>query len=148
MVVHPALTPPSENRLGSLKLLVVEDNAINRRLIELMLNKLGCKPDMVVDGREAVDFWRAHRPAVILMDCQLPVLDGYEATREIRLLEAAEPAGTRPVYIIAVTANAMKGDREKCLAVGMDECLSKPVRPGELNSFLRAAADRINPPIS
>ena len=148
VVVHPALTPPSENRLGSLKLLVVEDNAINRRLIELMLNKLGCKPDMVVDGREAVDFWRAHRPAVILMDCQLPVLDGYEATREIRLLEAAEPAGTRPVYIIAVTANAMKGDREKCLAVGMDECLSKPVRPGELNSFLRAAADRINPPIS
>ena len=146
--VQPALALPPDNRLGRLKLLVVEDNAINRRLIELMLTKLGCRPDMVVNGREAVDYWRARRPDVILMDCQLPVLDGYEATREIRLLEAAEPAGTRPVYIIAVTANAMKGDREKCLAVGMDECLSKPVRPGELTAFLTAAADQIHPPTS
>jgi CheY-like chemotaxis protein len=145
-VAPPALNPPANNGLGRLKLLVVEDNAINRRLIELMLTKLGCRPDMVVNGREAVDYWRDHRPDVILMDCQLPVLDGYEATREIRLLEAAEPAGTRPVYIIAVTANAMKGDREKCLAVGMDECLSKPVRPGELNAFLTAAANHIQPP--
>ena len=135
----------ADGRLGRLKLLVVEDNSINRRLIELMLTKLGCRPDIVVNGREAVDYWRAHRPDVILMDCQLPVLDGYEATREIRLLEAGDPAGKRPVYIIAVTANAMKGDREKCLSAGMDECLSKPIRPGELNAFLTAAADQIQP---
>ena len=143
-----APAPAANHRLGHLRMLVVEDNAINRRLIELMLTKLGCRPDMVVNGREAVDFWRVHRPDVILMDCQLPVLDGYEATREIRWLETAEPAGRRPVYIIAVTANAMKGDREKCLAVGMDECLSKPVRPGELTTFLTAAADRIKPTLA
>ena len=142
----PVPASPADHRMSRLKLLVVEDNAINRRLIELMLTKLGCRPDMVVNGREAVDFWRARRPDVILMDCQLPVLDGYEATREIRLLEAAEPAGVRPVYIIAVTANAMKGDREKCLAVGMDECLSKPIRAGELTAFLTAAADQIHLP--
>ena len=147
-VVQPTLALPVDHALSRLQLLVVEDNAINRRLIELMLTKLGCQPEMVVNGREAVDYWRERRPDVILMDCQLPVLDGYEATREIRLLEAAEPAGRRPVYIIAVTANAMKGDREKCLAVGMDECLSKPVRAGELNAFLMAAANQIQPPIS
>ena len=75
------------------------------------------------------------------MDVQMPVMDGYETTRHIRGFEKTKVAPS--VAIIAMTAHAMKGDREKCLAVGMDECLSKPVRPGELTTFLTAAADRI-----
>jgi CheY-like chemotaxis protein/anti-sigma regulatory factor (Ser/Thr protein kinase) len=138
--VVPAAAPlvPS----GNLRILVVEDNDINRRLILLMLRKLGYEPDLVVNGVEAIARWKQTRPDLILMDCQLPVMDGYEATREIRKLEAADP-GQRPVHIVAVTANAMKGDREKCLDAGMDDCVSKPIKLELLGSTLAAVAARI-----
>ena len=139
----PATPPePPPVPAGDIKLLVVEDNNINRRLILLMLRKLGYEPAMVINGREAVEHWSKFRPDVILMDCQLPVMDGYEATREIRRREAGDP-GARPVHIIAVTANAMKGDREKCLEAGMDDCLSKPIRMELLGTSLAKVASTL-----
>ena len=139
MTAEPA-PPRATLAPASLRLLVVEDNNINRRLILLMLRKLGQEPAMVINGQEAVDHWAKFKPDVILMDCQLPVMDGYEATREIRRQEALSP-GDRPVHIIAVTANAMKGDREKCLEAGMNDCISKPIRMDLLAASLAAAAD-------
>ena len=132
----PAIAP------SNLNILVVEDNDINRRLILLMLRKLGYEPALVVNGVEAIEAWSKSRPDVILMDCQLPVMDGYEATREIRKREVAEP-GDRSVHIIAVTANAMKGDREKCLEAGMDDCISKPIKLDVLGTTLAEVNQRI-----
>ena len=144
--ISSASAPPRPRPVASptgMRILVVEDNSINRRLIQLMLNKLGHQPAMVVDGQQAVEYWNEFHPDVILMDCQLPVMDGYEATGEIRRQEATHPPGDRPVQIIAVTANAMKGDREKCLAAGMDDCLTKPIRMEVLAAALTAAAQKI-----
>jgi len=128
---------------SGLHLHVVEDHEINRRLILLVLTKLGYQPVTVTNGREAVDYWSEHHPEVILMDCQLPVLDGYAATDEIRRLEAAAKPARRPVHIIAVTANAMKGDLEKCLAAGMDDFISKPLTREALAASLAAASRKV-----
>ena len=128
-----------------IKILVVEDHDINRRLIVLMLNKLGHQPATVVNGQEAVDYWQRHHPDVILMDCQLPIMDGYAATQEIRRQEAAQTAVTNRVQIIAVTANVMRGDREKCFAVGMDDCIGKPINLKTLEAALVTARDKIRP---
>ncbi len=112
-----------------LRILIAEDHPINRRLALLMLEKLGHRAEVATNGREAVEIWARLGCDVILMDCQMPELDGFEATREIRQRAAAQPAGERvPVRIIALTANALTGDRERCLAAGMDGFLSKPVR--------------------
>jgi CheY-like chemotaxis protein len=129
--------PPSVPRPNSLRLLVVEDHDINRRLAMLMLEKLACRADFACDGRAAVESWEKFSYDVILMDCQMPVLDGYAATRQIRAREAAQPpAVRRHVRIVAMTANAMHGDREKCLAAGMDDYISKPVRLEALQAAL------------
>lgn len=111
---------------NSLKILVAEDRETNRRLVELILEKLGYRADYVTDGRGAVEAVRRREYDVILMDCQMPELDGYEATREIRRLEAAA-SERRHVQIVAMTANAMTQDRAICLAAGMDAYLSKPL---------------------
>ena len=139
---RPAPAPPPAAR-SSLRLLVVEDHEVNRRLIQIMLTKLGYQPAMVTNGQEAVAYWNEFHPEVILMDCQLPVLDGYEATAEIRRREAAAPAAARPVHIIAVTANAMKGDLEKCLNAGMDDFVSKPLTREALAATLQAASRKV-----
>ncbi|WP_200329921.1 EAL domain-containing protein [Thiocystis violacea] len=114
--------PPS---LG-LKVLVAEDNRVNQELAGAMLRKLGCVPTLASDGQVALDASAAECFDLIMMDCQMPRLDGYEATRLIRLREtSAETARRTP--IIALTAHAMAGDRERCLASGMDDYLTKPI---------------------
>jgi PAS domain S-box-containing protein len=105
-------------------LLLVEDNEVNQHVLEQMLMTLGCKVDVVSDGQEAVDYYKEHQPDLIFMDCQMPVMDGFEATKIIRGID--KDRGTN-VRIAALTANAMQSDKEKCLAVGMDDFITKPV---------------------
>jgi CheY-like chemotaxis protein/HPt (histidine-containing phosphotransfer) domain-containing protein len=120
-----------------LRILVAEDNEVNRRLAMFMLQKLGCQSDFASDGQETIHAWETIPYDVILMDCHMPMLDGYSATRKIRELEKLPAQAGRPhTQIIAMTANAMRGDREKCLAAGMDDYISKPVRLEVLQTAL------------
>jgi CheY-like chemotaxis protein len=133
----PPVAPPRSRRHvaaagkfadRSLRVLVVEDNIVNQKVAGLMLNQLGLRPDFAADGREAVQMWSMAPYDIIFMDCQMPRMDGYEATGEIR---SRERPGERPV-IIAMTAEAMAGAREDCLIAGMDDYIAKPVNGGEL----------------
>jgi signal transduction histidine kinase/DNA-binding response OmpR family regulator/HPt (histidine-containing phosphotransfer) domain-containing protein len=117
------------------RVLVVEDNPVNRAVVKKMLEKAGLSPITANDGVEAVELTHQEQFDVVLMDCQMPRMDGYEATEAIRDREAIHGLMRTPV--IAMTANAMAGDREKCLAVGMDDYLSKPVKPAQLENMLR-----------
>ncbi|MFZ5446689.1 MAG: Cache 3/Cache 2 fusion domain-containing protein [Myxococcota bacterium] len=118
-------TPQPHRAPHGQRLLLVEDNPVNQRLAVRLLEKLGYHVDVAVNGEEALQVLRGARFDAVLMDCQMPVLDGYEATRRIRAGAAGERA--RAVPIIAMTANAMQGDRERVLAVGMSDYLSKPI---------------------
>ncbi len=125
----PAPSPARSAARG--RLLVVEDNLVNQKVALAMLTRLGYTCDVALDGREAlVALGAAHYDAV-LMDCQMPNMDGYEATAAIRLVESM-----RDVPIVAMTASAMASDRERCLAVGMDDYVSKPVDPELLASVV------------
>jgi CheY-like chemotaxis protein len=115
--------------------LIVDDNKMNQRVIAAIVAKAGYSTHVVDDGQQAVDHLREHPCDLVLMDCQMPVLDGWEATRLLRELEALGqlPRRTRkPLPILAVTANAMEGDRERCFAAGMDDYLTKPVKKDEV----------------
>jgi CheY-like chemotaxis protein/HPt (histidine-containing phosphotransfer) domain-containing protein len=132
-----AVQSAEASAMAELRILVAEDNDINRRLAMFMLQKLGCQSDFASNGREAVEAWENVAYDVILMDCHMPILDGYSATRKIRELERLPAhAGRHHTQIIAMTANAMRGDREKCLAAGMDDYISKPVRMELLQAAL------------
>lgn len=122
----------SENERHSTKLLLAEDNRINQKVALKMLEKLGFYADCANNGQEAVDAVRNKTYDIILMDCQMPVKDGFEATREIRALQTIieQPA------IVAMTAFAMNGDREKCIDAGMDDYLSKPINQDALMKTL------------
>ena len=126
--------------LESLSILVAEDNAVNQTIIEAMLRQLGHRIRMVGTGRAALETLVGESFDLVLMDCNMPEMDGLEATRQLR----AGSAGARriDVPVIALTANAMDGDRERCLAAGMDDFLAKPVSI----AALRAAIDRVAVP--
>ncbi len=117
--------------LQGLKILLAEDNAVNQRLALRLLQKLGCSVIVANNGAEAVRYWRNHPVDLILMDVQMPEMDGFEATAEIRRQE--KETGRR-TPIIALTAHAMKGDREKCLSADMDGYVAKPIRREELQN--------------
>ena len=112
-----------------LALLVADDSHVNQRVIQAMLASTHCNITVVENGRKAVDAVRAGDFDLVLMDVQMPELDGIEATKEIRLLGHAQ-GGDIP--IVALTANAMRGDREKCLKAGMNDYVSKPIDKREL----------------
>jgi PAS domain S-box-containing protein len=132
-ITSPALpaAPAAEPRAG-LHILLAEDNPTNQILARLILEALGCSVTVASDGESALECYRDARPDLVLMDCQMPRLDGYEATRALRALERD---GHR-TPVIALTANATTGDREKCEAAGMDGFVCKPVHAEELRAVL------------
>ena len=121
-----------------LRILLAEDNAMNRRVALLLLERMGYMAEVATNGREAVEAVAASAYDVVLMDVQMPEMDGLEATRQIR---GRWPDGARP-RIVALTANAMAEDREATVAAGMDDYLSKPIRPAELADALRRTEAR------
>ncbi len=134
IVGSPEPTPqevPSDSAV-----LVVEDNAVNLLLAEAMLNELGCRVLTAGNGEEALAMLRLHPVQLVLMDCQMPVMDGFEATRRLRAREGREGAARARLPIVALTANAVQGDRERCLAAGMDDYLAKPFSSAALREVL------------
>jgi len=109
-----------------IRILMAEDNPINQRVGKLILQRAGFQIDLASDGNEALEAHRSAPYDLILMDCQMPTMDGFEASRQIRQLEQPQPV------IIAVTANALVGERERCLNAGMDDYLSKPFQAEQL----------------
>jgi two-component system, sensor histidine kinase and response regulator len=131
--VPASVAQPQGNSSGEApRILLADDNEVNQKVARKMLEILGYQVTSVLDGSAAVSAWRSAPFDLILMDCQMPVLDGYEATREIRSLEAS----SERVPIIALTADAIKGTEEACLAAGMDAYLTKPIDRNALSSAL------------
>jgi CheY-like chemotaxis protein len=125
--------------LPKIRILLAEDNRVNQKVALGLIQKLGCNADVVANGYEVLAALQRIEYDVIFMDCQMPEMDGYEATQAIRRMEVetSKPCPWKiPLHIIAMTANAMQGDREKCLAVGMNDYVSKPVRITELHAVL------------
>jgi signal transduction histidine kinase/CheY-like chemotaxis protein/HPt (histidine-containing phosphotransfer) domain-containing protein len=130
-----------------IRVLLVEDNAASQDVVMAMLEDMECRVEVVNDGQEALDAMASRHYDVVLMDCQMPVMDGYQATAEIRRREAAESV-ERGVPIVALTAHAAEGEREKCLEAGMDDYLSKPFRQDALREVLErwSGAPAVGPP--
>jgi CheY-like chemotaxis protein len=131
MVTSQALL--SHRSRESHRILVAEDNVVNQKVACRILEKLGLRVDVAADGEAAFRAWSSGRYDLILMDCQMPIMDGYEATRKIR---AREGAGEH-IPIIALTAHAMKGADNECLSAGMDDYLSKPIDRERLQQALQ-----------
>ena len=139
-VVSPAAQPGLLCEIRNARILLAEDNATSREVAAAMLKKLGYTADLVTNGVEALQALRERDYGLVLMDCGMPEMDGYEATRRIRGQQAA--ARDPDIPIIAITADAMSGDREKCLQAGMSDYLPKPVEPRQLAAILQKWLER------
>jgi signal transduction histidine kinase/CheY-like chemotaxis protein/HPt (histidine-containing phosphotransfer) domain-containing protein len=142
-----AVAPPGESatKLGErhpLRVLLAEDNTVNQQIALLVLESLGYRADVASNGVEAVEAVDRLPYDLVLMDVQMPEMDGLEATRQIRARPIPPERGDRPIRIVAMTANAMQGDRDACLEAGMDDYLAKPIRPEELAAALAATPAR------
>jgi CheY-like chemotaxis protein len=126
--------------LSQLKVLVAEDNLSNQRLVTLFLQKLGCQTTVAYNGRLALEACQNQDYDVVLMDLQMPVMDGYEATSAIRRML---PAGSQP-WIIALTAHALEAERQRCMEVGMNDFLTKPLRKELLEHALLRSREAKN----
>jgi two-component system, sensor histidine kinase and response regulator len=140
--VHQASAAPSPASLGGVRILFAEDNKVNQFVAVKQLNRLGYQDvDIVENGRDALKAWQRGGYGIVLMDCQMPEMDGYQASQSIR--ETEQNRGLPRIPIIAMTANAMQGDRELCLAAGMDDYISKPVNERDLTAALERALSRL-----
>ncbi len=136
-VVPATNAVPEQPALPRARLLLAEDNPVNQDVAVTMLELLGCHVDIANNGQEALDALKRMKYDLVLMDCQMPEMDGFEATKAIRSQEVAAASPSQPqLPIIALTANAMSGDRERCLAAGMDDYLSKPFTQEKLSAAL------------
>jgi len=125
-----------DDRKRNIRILLVEDSRMNREVaLHILKRKLGYAADTVADGNEALQALGREEYDLVLMDCQMPGMDGYEATRIIR--DPGSDVLDHDIRIVAITANAMKGDREKCLEAGMDDYITKPVRPDDLAAVVK-----------
>ncbi len=122
-MVKKKMLPLDEGEIFNPRILLVEDNDMNRKIVIKVLTTNGLTCEIATNGQEAVEALQSNAYDLIFMDCQMPIMDGYESTRRIRQFEG----NRKHTLIIAMTANAMEGDREKCLASGMDDYLSKPI---------------------
>jgi PAS domain S-box-containing protein len=143
--IAPAAPPQPPPEFKPLRILLAEDNVVNQSVARRQLARLSRAVDIVADGRAALEAAKARPYDVVLMDCQMPEIDGYEATRQLRAWEQTRRAAGEkfaPLYIIAMTASAMAGDRETCLAAGMDDYITKPVQGNVLAEAIARAANR------
>jgi PAS domain S-box-containing protein len=138
---RPVVVSSTIETVSSYKVLIVEDNLVNQTVAKRMLLKDGFEVDVASNGEEALQKITAEEPFdLIFMDCQMPRMDGYEASRRIRKFEENQGDG-RHIPIIAITANAMQGDREKCIDAGMDDYIAKPVKKADMFEMLRRHLD-------
>ena len=131
-LLQPLTEPTGDVKGRPLKILLVDDNPVNRKVAKRMLQNLGHEVEVAIDGECAVNAVSRADFDLVFMDCQMPVMDGFVATAQIRQLEGPRAR----VPIVAMTANAMQGDRERCLSEGMDDYISKPVRRDALVEIL------------
>ena len=127
-------------RSQRLQVLVVEDNRINQIVARRLIERYGGEVTVAADGREAVNALDDRKFDVVFMDIQMPAMDGLEVTRQVRARERGTP---NHQYIVAMTAHAMAADRDRCLAAGMDDYLSKPIQPSKLKAILEIAEARM-----